>query len=124
MLRAFLMVALGGAAGSVARYGTGIIVNKIVQHTYPFSTFFINILGCFLIGLLAGLGQRSAWMQANGWLLLATGFCGGFTTFSSFALENMQLMQKQHNFIAMLYTALSIIIGILLCKAGFVLTRA
>jgi CrcB protein len=124
MLRAFLMVALGGAAGSMSRYGVGIMVNKYVQHTYPFATFLINILGCFLIGLLFGLGQRSEWMQTGGWALLATGFCGGFTTFSSFALENMQLMQKQYNFIALLYTALSIIIGILLCKTGYLLTKA
>lgn len=123
MLRTFLLVGLGGFFGSIARYGVSYIIGKYNTLPYPFATFTVNIVGCFLIGLLFGLAQRSTWMEEQGWLILATGFCGAFTTFSTFALENDALIGEQRTNMAFLYTALSLIIGIGLCRLGIALGK-
>lgn len=122
MLRAFLLVGAGGAAGSMARYGVSYLISKAVTATFPLATFSINIIGCFIIGMLFGLAVRNQWLQAGGMLLLASGFCGGFTTFSTFALENITLMQKGQMTTAFLYTGLSVAAGLLLCRVGMWLT--
>ncbi|RYE19141.1 MAG: fluoride efflux transporter CrcB [Sphingobacteriales bacterium] len=116
MLRAFLFVGLGGAAGSMARYGIGLMIGKFAGQQFPWSTFTINLLGCSIIGLLYGVMQRNSWLTETGWLIAATGFCGGFTTFSSFALENAVLGKNQLISTAFLYTLLSVVLGILLCR--------
>lgn len=118
MLRALLFVGLGGAVGSMTRYGIGALMGKYITHPYPFATFMINIAGCFIIGLLFGFGEKNSLIAGNWWLILATGFCGGFTTFSSFALENINLMRGGNSIMAVTYSALSIILGLLLCRAG------
>src|SRR4051812_42523795 len=103
MLRNFLLVGAGGAAGSMARYGVSFIMSKIIAIPFPFATFTINVLGSLLIGVLFGLTARNQWMEQGGYLLLASGFCGGFTTFSTFALENINLMQKGQSITALVY---------------------
>ena len=123
MLRSFLFVGIGGAVGSMARYAVAIAVSKLWEAPYPIATFLINISGCLLIGILFGFSIRSQWLQEGGLLLLATGFCGGFTTFSTFALENIGLLQKGNPVTAIVYTGLSIIIGLLLCRLGLWLTE-
>lgn len=122
MMKSFLFVGIGGAAGSMARYGVALLVNKWWTQPFPLATFLINIAGCLIIGVLSGYLGKSPWLQAGGILLLATGFCGGFTTFSTFALENINLMSKTANAMALVYSALSVIIGLLLCRAGLWLT--
>ncbi len=118
MLRSLLLVGAGGAAGSMLRYGIGHIVGKYVATPFPVATFSINIIGSFLIGILFGLTARNLWLQEWGILLLASGFCGGFTTFSTFTLESINLMQKGQSVTAVIYMGLSIIAGLLLCRAG------
>jgi len=119
MFRNFLLVGFGGAFGSMARYGVSFIMSKIITSPFPFATFTINVLGSLLIGLLFGLAARSQWMElGGGYLLLASGFCGGFTTFSTFALENINLMQKGQSYTAILYCGLSLVVGLVLCKVG------
>jgi CrcB protein len=118
MFRSFLLVGAGGAAGSMLRYGIGTIMARYVSNPFPFATFSINILGSLLIGILFGLVGRNQWLQEGGMLLLASGFCGGFTTFSTFALENINLMQKGQSVMAFIYMGLSVIIGLLLCRVG------
>ena len=121
MLQSLLLVGAGGAAGSMARYGISYAVSKYIIHPFPVATFVINISGAFIIGLLFGLFGRHQ-MQESGYLLLASGFCGGFTTFSTFALENVSLLEKGLSLTAILYTGLSLIIGLLCCKMGIWLT--
>jgi len=123
MLRAFLLVGVGGATGSMLRYAIGLAVNKVTTMPFPLATFLINILGCFLIGLLFGIAEKQSWMQGHLLLLLATGFCGGFTTFSTFALENVNLFSKQQAGIALIYTLSSVLLGIALCRVGIGLVK-
>ncbi len=122
MLRSLLLVGLGGAAGSIARYAITLFINKSRTLNFPLATFIINITGCLLIGLLFGYIQKQSNQQSALWLVLATGFCGGFTTFSAFALENINLLRQQLNLTAILYTAASVVIGLLLCRLGIMLT--
>ena len=110
-----LAVALGGAAGSVLRYLIGLIpVNE--RFLFPVKTFAINILGCFIIGLITALSLRSSSLNPRMILFLKVGICGGFTTFSTFALESSNLLKNGHTGIAILYMTLSVLAGI-----GFVL---
>ena len=117
VFRAFLLVGAGGAAGSMARYGVSYVISRYIDHPFPFATFTINVFGSLIIGLLFGLFGRHQ-LQEGGYLLLASGFCGGFTTFSSFALENINLVQKGQSFTSLLYMGLSLVVGLALCKLG------
>lgn len=110
-----LAVALGGALGSVLRYLIGLIPVK-EQFLFPIKTFVINILGCFVIGLIAALSLKSNNLNPRLVLFLKVGICGGFTTFSTFALESTTLLKNGHPGIAAVYMILSISVGI-----GFVL---
>ncbi len=110
-----LSVALGGALGSIIRYLIGLIPLK-EQTLFPLKTFIINVLGCFVIGLIAALSLKSSNLNPRLVLFLKVGICGGFTTFSTFALESSNLLKNGHLGIAVLYMLLSIVVGI-----GFIL---
>lgn len=122
MMRSLLLVGLGGAVGSMARYFISRVISTRYTLSFPLATFIINIVGCFLIGLLFGYVQKNNTSQSDLWLILATGFCGGFTTFSAFALENVNLLKGQINITALLYITASVIVGILLCRLGITVT--
>ena len=110
-----LAVALGGALGSVLRYLIGLIpVNE--RFLFPIKTFAINVIGCFVIGLVTALALKSNNLNPKLVLFLKVGICGGFTTFSTFALETSTLLKNGHAGMAALYMILSIAVGI-----GFVL---
>ena len=106
----FLIVALGGAIGAAARYGLSLITVKI---DFPLMTFITNLLGAFAIGLIVGFAAKKN-LDSHLILFLKTGFCGGFTTFSTFSLETFNLFQTGNYFIAGLYAVLSLA----LCIAG------
>jgi CrcB protein len=123
MLRAFLLVGLGGAVGSMARYGIGLLMEKLLTHPYPIATFIVNIAGCFIVGVLAGCAEKSNLMSTSLWLIAATGFCGGFTTFSSFAMENINLLRNSQSLMLLAYTISSVCFGLLLCRFGMMLVK-
>lgn len=106
-----LIVGAGGALGAVLRYLIGLVpLNP--QNGFPIKTFLINVAGCFVIGLVVALAGRSA-LNPRVTLFLKVGICGGFTTFSSFALETEQLMAKGSVWMAACYAAASVVFGIL-----------
>ena len=117
-MKSFLLVFLGGGLGSVLRYLVTIAMNYYSK-VLPFGTFTVNILGCLLIGLILGYAQKENTITSNHTLLFATGFCGGFTTFSAFANENLELIKNGEIFNFSVYTTTSIIVGILAVFIGF-----
>ena len=121
-MKSFLLVFLGGGLGSGLRYLVTITMNQYFK-VLPFGTFTVNMLGCLLIGLILGYAQRENTLTSNQTLLLATGFCGGFTTFSAFANENLELIKNGELFNFSVYTIGSVLIGILAVFIGFYLTN-
>ena len=121
-MKSFLLVFLGGGLGSSLRYLVSITMNQYSK-VLPFGTFIVNMLGCLLIGLILGYAQKENTLTSNQTLLLATGFCGGFTTFSAFANENLELIKNGELFNFSFYTVGSVLIGILAVFIGFYLTN-
>ena len=120
-MKSFLLVFLGGGLGSGLRYLVTITMNQYSK-VLPFGTFTVNVLGCLLIGLILGYAQKENTLTSNQTILLATGFCGGFTTFSAFANENLELIKNGEIFNFSFYTIGSVLIGILSIFIGFYLT--
>ena len=117
MIRNLLLVALGGAAGSVLRY-----LLSSLSASFPWGTFTVNVLGSLLIGLLVGLVSKGV-LSPEMKLLLVTGFCGGFTTFSTFANESFGMMKAGDVLLTALYIGASVIIGILAVWGGMMLSN-
>lgn len=112
-MRALLLVGLGGFLGSIARYRLGGLVTQwTLQHRFPFGTFVVNVLGCLVIGLLAGLAERHNAFSLDARLFLFTGLLGGFTTFSAFGLETMELLRRGDFVTAALYVGASVVVGL------------
>lgn len=116
MLKDFLMVGLGGAIGSMLRYGTNLAINSKI---FPTGTLLVNLIGCFAIGLFFGISIKNENLAANWKLFFATGLCGGFTTFSAFSLENMQLLISGKYGLFALYIIASILLGLAAVVAGY-----
>lgn len=119
MIKNIFLVLLGGGIGSVVRYLLSYLLTKNNTTQFPWATFIANALGCLMIGLLFGYIQKNNLQNETLKLLLITGFCGGFTTFSTFSLENIQFIQNQNYNFALLYTISSIFIGFLGVLIGF-----
>jgi len=123
MLKSFLWVALGGAVGSMLRYGTALLFKEWQWDRLPMATLTVNLLGCLLIGVIYGLLNEMPQFPKKYVLLLATGFCGGFTTFSSFAFENVELLETQGTAQSLIYIAISVVGGIACVVAGVWIIR-
>lgn len=110
----YVLIAIGGAAGSLLRYGCSRLWNG---PAFPFGTLVVNVVGSFLIGSLWAVFSKEADEQKR--LLLMTGFCGGFTTFSAFSFEGLQLLQQARIFIFFLYTFATLGLGLTATYLGF-----
>jgi CrcB protein len=115
-----MLVFLGGGLGSVVRYLAGLSFSKSIN-TFPYQTFLVNVIGSLLIGLLLGYFNTQESTSPQWKLLLVTGFCGGFTTFSTFSFETISLIKTNQIGTAFLYVMLSLIIGIVATYIGYLL---
>jgi len=120
MIKNIILIGLGGALGSVLRY---LSILYFKGFAYPWATLFVNILGSFIIGLIVALFLKNGNWPLSYRLFLATGICGGFTTFSSFSLENMELLNAGKFGLAMFYIIISIVGGLLACWLGYRLVQ-
>ncbi|KQC31471.1 fluoride efflux transporter CrcB [Flagellimonas eckloniae] len=121
-MKQVFLVFLGGGFGSVLRYAISKPLNTTLQNFF-LGTFLVNIIGCLLIGVILGLSSRSNFLSTNTTLFLATGFCGGFTTYSSFAFEKHSLLKNSDLFNFSMYTIASIAVGVLAIAFGLWLSK-
>ncbi|RED44992.1 fluoride efflux transporter CrcB [Seonamhaeicola aphaedonensis] len=121
-MKHILLVFLGGGFGSVLRYVIGKYLNS-PSNGIPYGTFAANILGSLLIGIILGLAAKNNSLTQSQTLLLATGFCGGFTTFSTFAYENHVFLKAGDFTSFAVYTMASFIIGFLAVFLGMFLVK-
>ena len=123
MLKSLLFVGLGGGIGSIFRYLTSVYIARYVPAKFPLATFSSNIIGCFLIGLLFGYFEKNTMVNSDMKLLFVTGFCGGYTTFSTFGHENISLFQSNNSLLAFAYIGASLIFGLLAVWLGLFLAK-
>jgi CrcB protein len=121
-MKQFLLVFVGGGFGSMLRFAFGKFLNNS-QNGIPYGTFAANIIGSLLIGIILGLAAKNDTLSSNQTLLLATGFCGGFTTFSTFAYENHVLLKSGDFMTFAIYTIASFILGFLAVFFGMYLAK-
>jgi CrcB protein len=123
MLKTLFIIAAGGGIGSIARFLVQKYSYEFYPHPFPFGTWLVNLVGCFLIGIFYAVAEKGNILSPEWRLLLTTGFCGGFTTFSTFAFENVSLMKSGDFLYAGLYIAASVIGGILATYLGILLIK-
>ncbi len=118
-MKLILIVGLGGFLGTISRYLIQLFTSNYNQSSFPFATLFINLLGCFLIGVLYSLSNKYNILNNELKLFFTTGFCGGFTTFSSFSMESFTLLKNENYYYLFLYIFLSVVIGIFFTFVGY-----
>ncbi len=123
MWKASLFIGIGGFLGSISRYLLSQYVDKKIDSIFPFGTFSVNILGCLILGVLYGLAEKENLLTNELRLLLAVGFCGSFTTFSTFAYEKLQLIHQGEWITFAIYAVSSIAVGILATIGGVALVK-
>ena len=127
-MKAALVVGVGGLLGSLARYKLGgLVLHHTSSWRFPLSTFVVNLVGCALVGVLAGIAEHRHGLSPAARLFLITGFCGGFTTFSAFGLETVYLLRRHEAPWALANVVASVALGVVAVWMGWraveVLTR-
>jgi fluoride exporter len=118
-MKAVLLVALGGALGSVARYKlSGLVLHHTIDWRFPAGTFAVNVLGCLVAGVLAALAEEHDLLSPDTRILVFSGVLGGFTTFSAFGLETMHLLKRGELGVAAANVILSVVAGLLALWIG------
>ena len=124
MFKAMIIAGLGGFIGPCLRFLTGKFFHAVTSSAFPWGTFSVNVIGSFVIGIFFGLAERSNVISPSMNVFLITGFCGGFTTFSSFA-DDMYLMLQQRHWMSLgLYVGLSFLLGLAMVWLGRSLVKA
>jgi len=124
-MKAVILVAVGGALGSVARHLlSGWTLHHTAEWKFPVGTFMVNAIGCLLVGILGGVVVKHDLFSPDARVFLFTGIAGGFTTFSAFGLETFYLLRRDAVLVAAVYAASSVVIGLLVLWAGFAAVSA
>ena len=118
MIKLLLIAGTGGFIGTISRFLVSRYFQNLFLSSFPFGTFIVNVSGCLLIGLFYGLAQKGNFLNPEWRMLLIVGFCGGFTTFSTFASENLALLKDGNFFYFALYTGLSVFLGLMATYLG------
>lgn len=117
-MKQVLLVGIGGFAGSILRYLAYLWIDKRFISVFPLSTFLVNVMGSILLGFIVGLFVKSN-ISPDLRLFLGVGVCGSFTTFSTFAMENVTLIEQRDIVTTLTYTFVSLLVGILMALAGY-----
>lgn len=121
-MRLLLIIGTGSFIGGISRYLLGHLVQSRVGEGFPVGTLVINLLGCFVIGCMFGLSERST-ISLELRLFVMTGLCGGFTTFSAFGLETVNLLRLGQTTYALSYVAASVLLGLLATFVGVIIFK-
>ncbi len=124
MDRSILLVAIGGLIGSVLRYLAAIAFSTQTTSSFPFATLTVNVIGCFAIGVIFALSEKGNILTPEWRIFLTTGFCGGFTTFSSFSYESIKLLQDGQFLSLSANVILSVLLGLAATYLGMILVKA
>ncbi len=124
MFKAMLIAGLGGFIGTCLRFLTGKFAHFVCNSAFPWGTFTVNVVGSFVIGIFFGMAEKTHLVSPSMNVFLITGFCGGFTTFSSFSDDMFLLLQQKHWLYFGLYVGLSFLLGLLLVWLGRSLVKA
>ena len=124
MTRSILFVAVGGMLGSVLRFLISSLIVGLFPYAFPFGTFVVNLVGCFVMGAAVGVAERYPSFHHDWRVFLTAGFCGGFTTFSAFAFENAELLLDKNYGTFAAYSIASFVICIGAALGGLMLFRS
>ncbi len=113
-----IQLLVGGAIGTVARYALSVFTYRTLGADFPYGTLVVNLTGCFIIGFLAAITEEKFLFGTNIRIFLMIGFCGAFTTFSTFILETANLMKDGETFRALLNVLISVIVGFVVFRIG------
>ena len=122
-MKTLCIIAIGGGLGSILRYLTTLFVSKYFESNFPVATLLTNVFGCFLIGLFFGFLEKQNAISQDLKFFLITGICGGYTTFSAFSLENVQLLQNNQFIIPILYISASVFFGLIATWFGLFIVK-
>jgi CrcB protein len=123
MIKLILIAGTGGFFGTVARFLASRYFQNLFLSSFPFGTFIVNITGCLLIGIFYGLAEKGDIPGPEWRMFLTVGFCGGFTTFSAFAGENITLLKNGDFLYFAVYTSLSVFLGLMATYLGHTFVR-
>ncbi len=123
MVRMILIVGFGGFLGSSVRFVSQRLISNYFPISFPLGTFIINILGCLLIGIIFGISEKANVLKPEMRMFLATGFCGGFTTFSTFSLDCIGLLRDSQYLYVFVYIALSVVLGLFATYLGILFIK-
>jgi len=118
MIKLILIAGAGGFLGTISRFLASRYLQNLLLSSFPFGTFIVNVTGCLLIGIFFGISEKGNFLSPEWRMFLTVGFCGGFTTFSTFAQENLSLLRDGDFFYFAMYTGLSVFLGLMATYLG------